>query len=202
MFALLGTLVTSILSGGATGLLGLVIQRWFDFRNRAQDLELVRINHEQARALAKIESERVARAAQAQETIAQAQADAQVGAAELEAQARADEAAARGYIASLEADRARYLDAEAQRSSRLARWAMAVVDFTRGMVRPVLTAYLVVVAHLMFYWAQQLAAQHGQQLSADQVHQLVLQIVGTLLYLATTAVVWWFGSRPPARPSK
>jgi hypothetical protein len=102
-----GALVTSILSGGATGLLGLVIQRWFDFRNRAQDLELVRINHEQA-----------------------------------------------------------------------------------------------VVAHLMFYWAQQLAMQHGQQLSADPVHQLVLQIVGTLLYLATPAVVWWFGSRPPARPSK
>lgn len=202
MFALLGTIVTSILSGGATGLLGLVIQRWFDFRNRAQDLELVRINHEQARELAKIEAGAAARAAQAQETVAQKQAEAHVQSAELDVQARADEAAARSYVASLEADRARYLDADAQRSSRLARWAMALVDFTRGMVRPVLTAYLVVVAHLMFYWAQQLAAQYGKQLSADQVHNLILQIVGTLLYLATTAVVWWFGSRPPARPSK
>lgn len=200
--ALIGTLLTSLLSGGATGLVGLLLQRFFDFKSRAQDLELVRINHQHALALAQMETERSFRQAAAQERIADIQASAEVRGAELDAQAREDEAAARSYVASLENDRATYLDSSAQKVSRAARIFMGLVDFTRGMVRPVLTAYLVVVAHLMFYWVQDLAAKHGSTLSSDQVHDLILQVVATLLYLATTAVVWWFGSRPPKRPSK
>lgn len=200
--ALIGTLLTSILSGGATGLLGILIQRWFDYKNRSQDLELVRLNHAQARELAQIEADTARRAAEAQEHIAQSQAAAEVRAAELDAQARADEAAARSLIASYEHDRALYLDAQAQRSSRVARWAMTLVDTVRGLVRPVLTAYLVVVATVMFLWARDLAERHGASLTPTQVHELITQIVATLLYLATTAVVWWFGTRPPSRPSK
>ena len=55
---LLGTVVTGVLSGGATGLIGIALQQWGDSRKRADDLARLRLEHEQTRELARIEADR------------------------------------------------------------------------------------------------------------------------------------------------
>ena len=197
MLSLLVSALGVVFSGGATGLVGVLFQRFFDYKTKQQDLELVKINNEHARLLAQMEVDKAARAAQAAEHVADEQAEAQVRSAELDAQARADEAAAKQYIASVEADRATYLDPKAQARSRFARIMMTIVDSVRGLIRPVLTIYLIVLATVMFAWAKDLATPEGQSLiDAETAKEMVKAIINTLLYLATTCVVWWFGVRP------
>jgi hypothetical protein len=202
ILTMLGGMISSVLSGGATGLLGVVMQRLFDWMHRGQDLELVRLNNAHALQLAQVDASKAERAAQSQERVAQLDADARTAVAQSDAQAREDEAAARSLMASYQADRASYLDAGAQGQSRVARWLMALVDFVRGIIRPGLTAFLVWETTILLAWARELVARSGLSLTVDQSHQLVMQIVQTVLYLATVAVVWWFGTRPPARKSQ
>ena len=60
----------------------------------------------------------------------------------------------------------------------------------------VLTLYLVIVAHMMYINLHAMLQERGAQLTGEQIQTLAMQVIGTLLYLATTAVVWWFGTRP------
>lgn len=184
MLTILGTLISGVLSGGATGLLGVLLQRWFDLRTRDRDITLLQLQHQQALALAQIENER-----------ARLRADADMFAADRAAEAREAEADASALAASFAADRATYLDPAAQRRSRFAVAGFALVDIVRGLIRPVLTAYLVVLATWMFLWARDLAGQ--QALTPAEALNIIGQIVATILYLTTACVLWWFGSRPP-----
>lgn len=61
-------------------------------------------------------------------------------------------------------------------------WLLVVVDFLRGVVRPFLTLYLCGVVTLMYFRTD------GATIDPQTV-------VNTVLYLTTTAVCWWFGSR-------
>lgn len=198
MEALVGILST-VASGGATGLLGVLMKLFFDYKGKQQDLELVRVNNEHARLLAQMDVDKANRAAAATEKVAEEQAAAQVRSAEMDAQARDDEAAAKAYVASVEADRATYLDPKMQARSRFARIMMTIVDATRGLIRPVLTLYLVILATFMFSWATDIANRSGTGITPAAAGDLVKTIISTLLYLTTTCVVWWFGVRPTAQ---
>ncbi len=59
---------------------------------------------------------------------------------------------------------------------------LVLVDVVRGLMRPVLTLGLVGMVAWIY------AGMHGGETYAEVV-------VGTVLYLATAAVLWWFGSR-------
>lgn len=143
--------------------------------------------------------EKARRAAEATERVAEQQAQAQEWTSTMDAQARADEAAARDYAASLAADHATYLDPKIQAASPFARTMMTVVDSVRGLIRPVLTLYLVVLATGMFWWAKDLADKQGVGLKPDDLTRIISTIISTLLYLSTTTVVWWFGVRGAAK---
>ena len=105
------------------------------------------------------------------------------------------EADARSLVASYDNDRAAYLDPSAQKTSKFARTMFTIVDSVRGLIRPILTLYMVVLATMMFVWAQRLAGDKA--ITPDAAVQLIGQIVATILYLTTACVLWWFGSRPP-----
>ena len=191
--------LTSVFGGGATGLLGVLFQRAFDYKAKQQDVELVKLNNLHAQELARIEADKENRLAQSTEKLAEEEAQSRLQLAEVDAQSKADEAAARSYIASVESDRATYVNPKTLARSRFARIAMTTVDAVRGLIRPVLTIYLVVIASLMFCWAKELAANSSTPIPADKVYDLVKTISDTLLYLSTTCVVWWFGVRPTAK---
>jgi len=54
-------ILSALASGGATGLIGVFLQRFFDFKGKQQDLELVRINNEHARLLAQMDVDKARR---------------------------------------------------------------------------------------------------------------------------------------------
>ncbi len=183
MFEILGTLLTGVLSGGATGLLGVLIQRYFDLQHKRQEIEIVRLQLANAVELARMETDRA------------------IITEDMRMQAQFAEADARIMTASFQHDAATYLDAQAQRRQgfmgALVTLMMALVDFLRGILRPGMTAYLCALVTLMFFWARDLAQAHGYHMTAEQAYGLVLQIVATILYCWTTATLWWFGTRPP-----
>ena len=187
MLGLFTTIISGVLSGGATGLLGAIIQRFFDLKTRNLDLEMLKLNHAQALALAQIESERANRRAEADEYAANRAAEA------VEAQA-----SERSLVASYENDQARYLDKSAQNKT-FVMVLFAVVDTIRGLIRPMLTTYLVGLSTFMFIWAKDLAGESA--LAATDAVSIVNQIIATLLYLVTACTLWWFGSRPPKKGS-
>lgn len=193
MMDLLGSIFTGVLGGGATGLLGVIAQRWFDWRQKQQDAEILRLQLEAARETRRMELE-------AQERMADKAAAVQTLQAQLDAHAREVEADTAAYSASVSADRATYLAPEAQGKHWPAALAMGLVDFIRGLTRPGLTIYTMWLLTLVLLWVQDLYHRAGQQMTPAQVHDLALQCVGTIFYLSTTTAVWWFGVRPSQPP--
>ena len=193
MIEILGAIATGVFSGGATGLLGVLLQRFFDYKKERTQLDLVRLNHENALALRSLEL-------QAQERIAVRTAEAEELIAQADMQAREAEAAERSLQASYEADRGTYLSPAAQKQSRAARILMALADFARGIIRPLGTVYLMIVTTTMFWWTTRLAAEYGVKMTAEQVMQLQMNLIGTITYCFTTSWIWWFGVRSGQPP--
>lgn len=183
MLEIFSTLLTGVLSGGATGLIGIVLQRYFDLQNKKQEIEVVKLNHQNSIELAKLESARAQIRADADTEIADRQADSAETLADYE-----------GLKAALAADKASYLSPE-QQGNRFTICLFTLVDFFRGLIRPGMTAYLCGLVSAMFFWVRELAQTYGVTLSAAQVHELMLQIVTTILYVFTTVTLFWFGSR-------
>lgn len=185
MFEILGTLLTGVLSGGATGLIGVLLQRYFDHKSKAQDIEKLKLQLDNAKELAKIEGERSTRVA------------------ELDMEARFAEADADVMEASFKHDAASYSSPEAGKragfSGALVTVLMAIVDAARGLLRPGMTAYLCWLTTVMFFWVRELADTYGLKLTAEQVMGLMLQIIATILYVFVTCTTWWFGARPPKK---
>lgn len=186
------SLLTGVFSGGATGLLGILIQQFGDAKKRASDLEVLRENNKLTLELAAREAENKLKAAQIDAASAERLA-------ELDAMARADATASGDYRASMKADRATYLDKDSQRRSKFATWLMAIVDFTRGIIRPGITVYAMVLQTLLLYWVHDMMLRSQTPLATDLQSKLIMEVVGTTSYLVTTCTVWWFGVRPAQR---
>jgi len=181
--------------GGATGLLGVLLQRWFDHKKAVADQELLRIQLAAAKETRQMELE-------AQERMANRAADVQALQAQLDAHARETEADVRLQTASVENDKATYSAPGAQERSRLVRWAMGLVDGIRGLMRPGITAYTLWMLTVVFFWVRGLYDQMGLKMTEGQVQDLATQTVQTIIYLSVTTTVWWFGVRPGQPPGR
>lgn len=78
------------------------------------------------------------------------------------------------------------------------RWFALGLDFVRGLVRPVLTIYLCVLTTFIYIKAARLL--NGDVILPGMALDLTTQIIQTILYLTTTAVCFWFGSRGNKAP--
>lgn len=204
MFAeLLGTVVTGVLSGGATGLIGIALQQWGDSRKRADDLARLRLEHEQTRELARIEADRQLEAAKLSADSAERLAD-------IALEARIAEGADLNYQASLKHDAATYVPPAALApGAAQGRWGrfvagvgvlmLGTVDFLRGLIRPGATGYSLALLTVLMLWVQDMWGRAGLQLTPEQVMRLTMEVIGTVTYLATTTTVWWYGVRPAQR---
>jgi hypothetical protein len=192
LLELASSVVTGVLSGGATGLIGLAVQQWGEASKRKSDLEVLRENNKLTLQLSAQE------AAHKLET-AKVDAASAERLAELEAMARADSNASSDYRAAVKSDKATYLDKGAQAKSRFATWLMAIVDFCRGMTRPGVTWYATVLQGYLVYWLMDMISRSSISMTSDLQNKLVSEIIGTTSYIVTTSIVFWFGGRPIGR---
>lgn len=70
-----------------------------------------------------------------------------------------------------------------------------LVDFFRGLIRPLMTAYLSIVVTYMYVMANGILNSNGMSFSPEKFFEVYNLITMTILYLATTCVSWWFGDR-------
>jgi hypothetical protein len=183
MLDLLGTVFASILSGGATGIVGVIAQRVADYKNRQLDIQAQQSKQAHEVAMRRADAEIMAQEWAARTKVA-----------EVEVAGRSDVADSQAFAASFN-EPARY--SEGVKPSRGQGWVLVLLDALRGAVRPVLTVYLCVLTTLVYMQAREMV---GNGLTAAEAMALVKMVVGTILYLTTTCVLWWFGTRNKGKP--
>ncbi len=154
----------SILTGGATGLLGTAVSFFTSYvqakQRHTQEMDLRRLDLEISRAEA-ASAERVAA---------------------IEAESERDQAA----WSALEAS---YRTASRRWSRGDSKW-LVFVDVVRGLTRPGLTFLFVGLVGAIYF------ALGGSDMETIDIRP---RIIDTVLYLATTCVLWWFGARQLAK---
>lgn len=185
-------LFSSAAGGSLVGLIGTAIKGFQEYKDR------------QAQRLHNIEMRRLDQADMRLEAdLAIKQTEAQfAGQATLkniEAAIAQDVAAAQLQGKSYDNDKATYSTGAVAKLSgfigNLMRGLLVLVDVTRGMMRPGITIYLLVVESAICYYLYQLVLQFNL-LPAEQALPLFITVVDSLVFLTATAVTWWFGSRP------
>lgn len=177
LMTLLATVFSSVAAGGATGLLGIGIQRFFDWLNAKTQIEKQRMQN--AHELAVMTAEWQGRL-----SVAKEQGDAQRDVAD-------SGALASSYQGAFE----RFATWDMKKDHWAIKAAFVLLDVVRGLVRPLLTAYLCILTTLIYNETVRLMTTWGLKLSAEQVMQILMLLIGTIVYLFTTCVCWWFGTR-------
>jgi hypothetical protein len=155
-------LVMSVLTGGATGLIGTVISGGMKFFENKQ-------KHGHELAIMEMEIKQMGVEAQIAKDVA-----------ELEMEGK-DRTAA---WAALEAS---YKESTSRMSTGDSGWLVAV-DVVRGLMRPVITlGLLIMIGAIYFTVAVDLVGPDGTPMRVF--------IINIVLYVGTTAVLWWFGTR-------
>lgn len=180
MVEILGTIFGSIFGGGATGLLGVALQRWADYKNRQLDLQLERERRETEIAKRKADAE-----------IMREEYSGKLRVAQEEGATSRDVAESQAFAQTLLREPERFSNSSTL--SPWQQWVMVLLDAFRGSVRPLLTIYL--CALTTYVWVQVRGELAGTDLSSSAALEVWRLVVGQILYLTTTVVLWWFGTR-------
>jgi hypothetical protein len=180
MLEILGTIFGSVFSGGATGLIGVALQRYADLKNKQLDMQIAKQKFDQDLALKQLDMQ-----------VMEKEWAGRVQVAQTEAEATADAAASQAFAASYAMEPKRY--SEGVPIGKVGGFLLVLLDMFRGIVRPALTVYLCVLT--TYVWLQVHQVLDKQPLSGSEALQIWQLIVGTILYLTTTCVLWWFGTR-------
>jgi len=174
-----GDIIGSVLSGGVTGLVGAAISRYADYKQAELNVK-VNYDKNQHDLDMKAMDHKIMQEEWAQRT----------SIAELEADARMDIADTAAFVESFKTDHRLSNPTKLTRTQNA--W-LAFVDGVRGLIRPGLTLYLCLVTTAVYMQAS--AIIKTRDITPDQAVDIYQQISSTILYLTTTVVLWWFGSR-------
>jgi hypothetical protein len=76
---------------------------------------------------------------------------------------------------------------------------MGFVEFMKGIMRPGLTLYILVLATVVTFKSINIISAHGDVLSVDDANMIFANAMDTVWYLTVTLVTWWFGDRRTAK---
>ncbi|WP_321276937.1 hypothetical protein [Thiomicrorhabdus indica] len=162
--------------GGILGVFGVIGKAWLEHKTRAQTFA-----HEIAMRNLDREEMELEHALVMKQTEAQTERDIAVA----QQNRLATEAQVDGELM------------QASYSQDKASYGGGFVDAIRGLMRPTLTAYFAVLMALIVY---QLFQINGAIfLQTGEAYQLLKDVINACIFLVTTAVTWWFGSRPVKR---
>lgn len=168
--------IVSLLGGGVTGVIGAGINKYFDFKAKQQD-------YAHALEMRKVDIQ-----------ILDKEWEGRARVASVEGEAAMDVAVSKLQEASIEADKATYSKASSP-------W-LVFVDVVRGLIRPLATAYFILLSTIVFVAVFQLVTEAGTEaLTADQLFDIFYYCVLWVLYTAGMVVGWWFGVRASEAPA-
>jgi hypothetical protein len=180
MLEILGTIFASVFSGGATGIIGVIAQRYADYKNKQLDLQLEAQRFSQQVELKRVDAE-----------IMKAEYAAKLDITRLETTGASDVADAAAFAASYALEPKQYSNTTTLTTGQ--NWVMVMLDALRGAVRPLLTLYLCVLVTLIYVEARR--ALQKEDLDTEQALELFKLMLSTICYVWTTITLWWFGTR-------
>lgn len=169
--------VLSVLSGGATGLIGTALQSVYQYKTRKLDIEL-----EKSKAANELEQRKLDIEMQKQEWASRTQI------AEITTAGEVDKADAETLAASYQMEPEQY--SEKTLLTHAQNWLFVIVDTLKALIRPSLTIYLCIITSLIYFQTRGLINTNQGDSFA-----LLEKLVNTILYVTTTCILWWFGSR-------
>ena len=174
-------LITSAFGGGLTGLLGGAIQKIFDYKSKKLEIEMNREKFAHDVAMKKADAEIMAQEWAARTKVA-----------DIEANARIEVEDSKAFATSIKADDKNYLDYLDKLNDKQ-DWLFVILEFLRGIIRPTLTLYLCVITTIIYFKAVKL--MNADIILPGMAYDILTQIINTVLYLTTTCVLWYFGTR-------
>lgn len=166
-----------LILGPILGTVGGLFNRWIDLKGEKQKAE--ERKEERAHELAVMDKEYA---------LAERRAT-------LEASIRESEADARAFEASYQFANDRLLP-EGSKLSPAQRWLALGVDAFSRLIRPMATVWYQLALGGVFVWSALELRQRGlEALSAEQFGALVSEIIYSIVALAETTLLWWFGIR-------
>lgn len=173
-------IISSVLGGGATGLLGAALSRYFDYKSKQLDKEFQKDKFEYDLQLKHADARILELEWQSRERIAITEADSRIDAADTQA-----------FQAALTSEPKMF--ANPSKLTRAQNSWMVFVDGVRGLIRPGLTLYLCGISTAVYMQAGSIIK--NQPITIEQSVDIYNQISSTILYLTTCCVLFWFGSR-------
>ena len=171
--------LAGIAAGGASGVLGGVIALVGTQLTKRDERKTLELKLSQEIKIAEIE----AKEAENEFKRAQLLAEIEIDRLETEADIASDVEASKSFRESLKV--------------QTISTGNAIVDAVRGLMRPMITAYMLLI---MTYIAYQISRVAGgfEILPMSTILDLYEHIINQVMFLTVTCVTWWFGSRPSA----
>lgn len=171
----LASLLTTTSAGGIIGVLG----SWLTKREERKNLQL-KFEHDVKISEIRKEEARL----EAQHELAMA--DKHIERAQVEGEISLGEAEVNAFKESLREQSTTY--------------GITFVDTVRGLMRPVITIYLLVIATFVTLKINSLVGGVGAlEVEGGELLESYRGVIDQMLFLTATAVTWWFGSRPSSR---
>jgi hypothetical protein len=174
--SILDTLL-SVASGGVTGLVGTAVQSIFQYQSKKLDIEL-----EKQKGLNELEERKLDIQMQAQEWASRTQI------AQVTAQGEVDKADAETLAESYKLEPQQY--SEKSLLTHMQNWLFVLVDTFKALIRPSLTVYLCTIVTIIYIQTRGLINTNQSDSFA-----LLEKLINTILYITTSVILWWFGSR-------
>lgn len=184
-----------IILGGVTGLIGNAFTTWFKYKNAKMD-------NEHKEKMVDLETQAMIKESEMQIKVTTARIEGEVELADSAAFDTAQKAGNKQLFAD------KWIDMiMANRDRKWTGWffgllgtliaaGFAFVDWLNGIMRPALTIYLVGASSYITYLAWVIMQSAGlQMMSTTQALGIFQQVTSTMIYLAVSAVTWWFGDR-------
>ncbi len=176
--------ILSTILGGITGLLGSAVTAFFTWKQKKLDLQR------------EIETKKL------DIQLAEKEHEYALATAKLQAESEMEKAAEATLQASYAHDRATYFTPFAGVIEKYP-WLgipfavlFALVDFLRGLIRPSMTVYMVVLVTIMYLQGAELMGSDGYEaMAAETATIFMVRIIDLVVYLTSTITAWWFGDR-------
>ena len=185
-----------IILGGVTGLIGNAFTTWFKYKN-------AKMEHAHKEKMVSLETSAMIQESQMQIQVTKSRIEGEIELADAAAFQTSQK------VGSKQLFHEKWIDMimEAGRQSKWTGWiykilgsliaaAFAFVDWLNAAMRPTLTLYLIGGSTYITYLAWQIMQQAGlETMTAAQAVGIFSQVTSTMIYLAVSAVTWWFGDR-------
>jgi len=168
----IGDALGAIMSGGLTGIVGSAITAFSEIKKQKMLFQ-----HEEKMEELSIQALKM-------------ETEANLKLVEVETEGKITIADATTLAESYKADMATYSQ-EAQKG-KVTSFLLVMVDVLRGLIRPLITFYFTVLISILFFRFYSLYSRlEDLSKSAEILDNVVLVI----LYVGTTCILWWFGTR-------